>query len=86
MQTAMTFPDWVAALDKMLPKLASAIRYALAAASTEADRYQAAGSQKGKPAGKAAATAKRTDPKVSLILPTANCTPLLLLTPASAPC
>lgn len=64
-QTAMTFPDWVAALDEMLPKLASAIRFALAAAALEGDKYQPAPSQKGKPgAAKAAAPAKKSDTKV----------------------
>lgn len=65
LQTAMSFPDWVAALDKMLPKLASAIRFALTAAASEGDKYQPASSQKGKPGAKAAAPAKKSDPKVT---------------------
>ena len=70
MQTAMTFPDWLAPLDKALPKLGSAIRFALAAAATEGDKYQsAAASQKGKPSSKAANPAKKPDPKVTHITP-----------------
>ena len=64
MQTAMSFPDWVAALDEMLPKLASAIRFALAAAALEADKHQPAPSQKGKPGAKPAAPARKSDIKV----------------------
>ena len=63
-QTAMSFPDWVAALDEMLPKLASAIRFALAAAALEGDKYQPAPIQKGKPGAKPAAPAKKSDTKV----------------------
>lgn len=63
-QTAMSFPDWVAALDEMLPKLGSAVRFALAAAAIEGDKYQPAPSQKGKPGAKSAAPAKKSDPKV----------------------
>ncbi|KAL3141664.1 hypothetical protein ABBQ32_004356 [Trebouxia sp. C0010 RCD-2024] len=62
-QTAMSFPDWVAALDKLLPKLASAIRFALAAAASEGDKYQPASSQKAKGGAKGAAPAKKADPK-----------------------
>lgn len=65
MQTAMSFPDWVAALDKLLPKLASAIRFALAAAASEGDKYQPASSQKAKGGAKGAAPAKKADPKVT---------------------
>lgn len=59
----MTFPDWVAPMEKSLPGLASAVRYGLAAAATVQDQYnpQAAAS-KGKP-GRAAAPAKKTDAK-----------------------
>ena len=66
-QTAMTFPDWVTALDEMLPKLASAIRFALAAAAIEGDKYLPAPFQKekGKPGAKPAAPAKKVDTKVS---------------------
>lgn len=69
-QTAMSFPDWVTALDEMLPKLASAIRFALAAAAIEGDKYQPAPSQKekGKPGAKPAAAAKKADTKVSIPL------------------
>ena len=65
-QTAMSFPDWVAALDKLQPKLASAIRFALAAAASEGDRYQPAPNQKSKSGAKATAPAKKADPKVTL--------------------
>ena len=70
MQTAMTFPDWLAPLDRALPKLSSAIRFALAAAATEGDKYQpAAASQKGKPPAKAITTAKKPEPKVTQTTP-----------------
>lgn len=62
----MSFPDWVAALDEMLPRLASAMRFALAAAALAGDKYQPASSQKGKPVAKSAAPAKKPDPKVIL--------------------
>lgn len=76
-QTAMSFPDWVAALDEMLPKLASAMRFALATAALEGDKYQPAPSQKGKPGPKSAAPAKKSDLKVihhPLRLSFASCT------------
>ena len=78
-QTAMTFPDWVAPLDKMLPKLASAVRYALAAAAVEGERLGLASAQKGKPGGKAA-PAKKPDPRAGdkvggfLLVPALYCT------------
>ncbi len=62
-QTGMTFPDWVAPLDAMLPKLATAIRYALAAAAIEEERVRPASAQKVKPGGKPAA--KKPDPKAA---------------------
>lgn len=62
-QTAMTFPDWVAELDH-LPQLASAVKFALAAAATEVDKYQPAPSQKVKAGAKPAAPAKKSDTKV----------------------
>jgi hypothetical protein len=62
-QTGMTFPDWVAPLDAMLPELATAIRYALAAAAIEDARVRPASAQKVKPGGKPAA--KKPDPKAA---------------------
>ncbi|KAL0048541.1 hypothetical protein WJX82_005372 [Trebouxia sp. C0006] len=62
-QTGMTFPDWVAPLDAMLPKLATAIRYALAASAMEEERVRPASAQKVKPGGKPAA--KKPDPKAA---------------------
>jgi len=62
-QTGMTFPDWVAPLDAMLPKLATAIRYALAAAAIEQERVRPASAQKVKPGGRPAA--KKPDPKAA---------------------
>ena len=62
----MSFPDWVAALDKLLPKLASAIRFALAAAASEGDKYQPGPSQKIKAGAKGTTPAKKADPKVTL--------------------
>ena len=59
-QTAMTFPAWVAPLDKSLPGLASAVRYALAAAAVAQDQYSpqpAAAKGKSAPAKKADAKA-----------------------------
>lgn len=86
----MTFPDWVAPLDKSLPALASAVRFALAAAATAQDQHnpQAAAS-KGKP-GKAPAAAKKADPKSSSRVSSARFTstrmhacPLLLAVPTA---
>lgn len=56
----MTFPAWVAPLDKSLPGLASAVRFALAAASVAQDQYNpqpAASKGKSAPAKKADAKA-----------------------------
>ena len=63
LQTAMSFPDWVTPLDKMLPELASAVKYALAAAAIELERLQPAAAQKGKPGAKPAPASKKPDPK-----------------------
>ncbi len=60
----MTFPDWVAPLEKMLPKLASAVRYALAAAAVDEERLRPATAQKGKPGSKPT-PAKKPDPKAA---------------------
>ena len=62
-QTGMTFPDWVAPLDAMLPKLATAIRYALAASAMEEERVRPASAQTVKPGGKPAA--KKPDSKAA---------------------
>ena len=62
----MNFPEWVAALDKLLPKLATAMRYALAAAAVEMERLRPAAAQKSKAGAKPALTpAKKSDPKAA---------------------
>ena len=61
----MTFPDWVGPLDKMLPKLATAIRYALAVAANDGDMYRPASAQKAKAGAKAPPPAKKADPKAA---------------------
>ena len=60
----MTWPEWVAPLERSLPHLASAVKYALAAAALLQEQCCPAEPPKGKAASKA--PAKKADPKVTL--------------------
>ena len=65
LQGGMTWPEWVAPLERSLPQLASAVKYALAAAALLQEQCCPAEAPRGKAAGKG--PAKKADPKVIIL-------------------